>query len=56
MLATASRDNTAQVWDTATGRALHTLTGHSGTAGDVTFSPDGHLPATTSNDTARLWE
>ena len=57
LLATASRDGTARLWDPATGDCLHTLTGHTGWVNDLAFSPNGHLLATASRDgTARLWD
>ena len=40
LLATASSDTTARIWDTATGQARTTLTGHRPVNG-VAFSPDG---------------
>jgi WD40 repeat protein len=49
----------AQVWDTATGRRLYTVTGHDERfqIGGVTWSPDGKWLATASHDlTARLWD
>jgi WD40 repeat protein len=56
LLATASTDLTARVWDPATGEHLRTLTGHASGVWGVAFSPDGLLLATTSDDnTARLW-
>ncbi len=55
-LATASRDNTARLWDLA-GNLLATLNGHSDSLWSVTFSPDGQTLATGSRDsTARLWD
>jgi WD40 repeat protein len=57
LLATASYDLTARLWDLATGRAARTLTGHEAGVYKVAFSPDGALLATASYDrTARLWD
>ena len=59
LLATASEDGTAGVWNPATGDCLHTLTGHTGlflSVKRVAFSPDGRLLATASEDgTAGVW-
>ena len=49
-LATASDDQTAVVWDSATGRRLVSLEGHQGPVWDVSWSPDGKLLATACAD------
>src|SRR5262249_45800798 len=56
-LATASRDQTARLWDARTGQELLALQGHTGMVVSVCFSPDGTRLATGSMDrTARLWD
>lgn len=46
----------AQLWDAATGKLLHTLTGHRSLVTDAEFSPDGREVVTVSDDnTGRIW-
>ncbi len=54
---TGSWDNSAKVWDTATGRAVMKLDGvHNGYVNSAVFSPDGQFILTASDDrTAILW-
>ncbi|MDD4163420.1 MAG: hypothetical protein PHW87_13175 [Methanothrix sp.] len=55
MLATASDDKTAQLWDVETGKELQRLE-HDGWVSALAFSSDGSRLATGSGDkTARIW-
>jgi WD40 repeat protein/serine/threonine protein kinase len=55
-VATGSRDNTARLWDAATGR-LEAVIRHRDWVTAVAFSPNGQLILTASQDrTAGLWE
>ena len=55
-LATASRDNTARIWDNQ-GNQLAVLRGHQDSVYSVAFSPDGKRLVTASSDhTARIWD
>jgi WD40 repeat protein len=54
---TASDDQTARVWDAATGRQVGTSLRHDGAVLVALFSPDGERVLTGSSDhTARVWE
>src|SRR5207253_30543 len=56
-LASASRDQTAKLWDVATGAERNTFRGHTNWVECVRFTPDGQTLATASWDkTARLWK
>ena len=53
---TASVDNTARLWDAATGAALAVLRGHEGGVLGAVFDPAGARVLTASRDrTARIW-
>ena len=56
-VASASGDNTAQVYAVDTGRLLAKLSGHKEVVTNVSFSLDGKRAVTVSNDkTARIWD
>ena len=56
-LASASRDRTVKIWDSATGKELFALKGHAGGSRCVAFSPDGQRLASGSSDkTVRIWD
>lgn len=47
----------AVIWEAATGRMLHTLSGHHSWVNAIAFAPDGHRIALASMDTAvKLWD
>ena len=57
ILLTGSGDNTARLWDVASGKLMVTLTGHDHAIEAVAISPDSRLALTGSRDrTARLWD
>lgn len=55
-IVTAGMDDTARVWDVASGKLLHVLEGHRGVVREVSFSPDDTRILSASEDhTAKLW-
>jgi len=56
-IVTASDDNTARIWDAATGKEIASLAGHEDTVYSAAFSPDGTRVVTAAEDkTARIWD
>jgi WD40 repeat protein len=55
MIVTSSKDGTALLWDTVTGRSLLRLTGIVGEVRDASFSPDAKTLLTASEDGIRTW-
>jgi WD40 repeat protein len=56
-LVTVASENTAQIWDTATGKQVAILKGHQAPLWLADYVPDGSRIVTTSADgTARLWD
>ncbi len=54
---TGLQDNTARLWDAATGKPIGVLAGHEGAVWSVAFSPDGTRIVTGSADnSARVWD
>lgn len=57
LLATASLDGTAMLWDAVTGRPVRPIEGHTYEVYGVAFSPDGIRLATASRDgTVKVWD
>src|SRR6266496_3248733 len=55
LVATASKDHTARVWETSSGKQIARFT-HDESVSAIAFSPDGKYLATASMDgIARLW-
>jgi WD40 repeat protein len=55
-LLTGSDDDTARVWEVATGKQVAVLRGHTSSVRNAVFSPNGQFMITTSDDqTARIW-
>ncbi len=53
---TASADNSARIWDVASGAVIAVLSGHNAMVNSAEFSPDGARVVTASaDDTARVW-
>ncbi len=53
----AAADATIRIWDTATGKHLHTLEGHLAGVSTIAWSPDSKTLASGSDDKAiRLWD
>ena len=56
-IVTASRDNTAKIWDADSGKEIANLTGHQSYVTSAVFSPDGKKIVTASDDnTAKIWD
>lgn len=56
-LASCSADSTIKIWDSATGRCIHTLSGHYGPVERVALSLDCKLLASSSSDsTVKIWD
>ena len=55
LLATASEDHDARIWDADTGEPLQTLRGQGGAVNDANFSPDGRWVVTAGPIAAVLW-
>jgi hypothetical protein len=55
--ATTGNDRTVKLWDTATGREVFTLRGHTAAVDALAFSPDGRrIVSCDIENTARVWD
>src|SRR5262249_28796099 len=55
-LASTGEDATVRLWDTATGKEIYTLRGHTRETHGVAFSADGQRLTSSSNDqSVRVW-
>ena len=57
-IVSGSRDKSLNVWDAESGKALLTLTGHTGDVTGVAFSPDGTggIVSGGQDKTVRVWD
>ena len=56
LILTASDDETAKLWETSSGRLLHSFEGHKDRIHKATFSPSGRFISTISDESAGIWE
>jgi len=57
LLATASWDHTAKIWDAVSGNLLTTLSGHNKNVNAVALSPDStHLATASEDGTVNIWD
>jgi WD40 repeat protein/basic membrane lipoprotein Med (substrate-binding protein (PBP1-ABC) superfamily)/DNA-binding SARP family transcriptional activator len=57
LVASASQDGTARVWDANTGEQIRVLSGHGDAVKDVSFDPAGEVLATGGNDgMVTIWD
>src|SRR6266699_2209048 len=56
-IASASQDETVQVWDATTGKRLLTYQGHTSIVTAVAWSPDGvHIASASADHTVQVWD
>ncbi|MEG4805374.1 hypothetical protein QUB63_32405 [Microcoleus sp. ARI1-B5] len=56
-MASASYDGTVKLWNSADGTLINTISDHSAGAGDVKFSPDGQMVASSGvHSKVKIWK
>jgi WD40 repeat protein len=55
-LASASADKTIKIWNTETGKVIHTLYGHNNWITDLKILPDDTLASGSLNKTIKIWQ
>jgi len=56
LVSACAEEMLVRVWDATTGQLIQILQGHTGSVLDCVFSPDGHLIASTGDQTLRVWD
>ena len=57
LIATAGEDSSVKIWDSHTGKLIHSFRGHTGLVSSLSFSPDGRRLISGSRDkTVKIWD
>ena len=57
LIATAGEDSSVKIWDSHSGKFVHSFRGHEGLVSSLSFSPDGRRLVSGSRDkTVKVWD